>query len=83
VRAKIAGRASGLYVCVFYMSAAFSGYIFAQLKGAYGWGDGALIIETLQMGIAVVAVLFMDLSKTSANPSTPKQPLMNTEAKEA
>ena len=83
VRAKIAGRASGLFVCVFYLSAAFSGYIFAELKGAYGWGNGALLIETLQMGIAVVAILFMDMSKTSANPSGLKQPLVHAEAREA
>ena len=88
VRAKIAGRASGLFVCVFYMSAAFSGYIFAQLKGAYGWGDGALIIETLQMGIGVVALLFLDISKTSANKTSAnlsdlKQPLVKNKVREA
>jgi MFS family permease len=93
VRAKIAGRVSGLFVCVFYMSAASSGYIFAQLKGAYGWGDGALIIETLQMGIGIVALMFLDMSKTSANktsanktsanPSDLTQPLVKTKVREA
>jgi MFS family permease len=88
VRAKIAGRASGLFVSVFYMSAAFSGYIFAEFKGAYGWGDGALVIETLQMGIGVVALLFLDMSKTSANktsanPSDLKQPLVKSKVREA
>jgi MFS family permease len=83
VRAKIAGRASGLFVCVFYMAAACSGYIFAELKGAYGWGNGALIIETLQMGVGLVALLFLDMSKTSANPSGLKQSLVSSEAREA
>jgi MFS family permease len=82
VRAGIAGRASGLFVCVFYMAAACSGYIFAELKGAYGWGNGALIIETLQMAVGVVALLFMDMSKTSANPSR-LQSLTSNEAREA
>jgi MFS family permease len=73
VRANIAGRASGLFVCVFYLSAASSGYIFAELKNIYGWGTGALLIETVQMGTAIIAMLFMDMSKTSSNPSTWKQ----------
>jgi MFS family permease len=67
VRANIAGRASGLFVCVFYLSAACSGYIFAELKNIYGWGTGALLIETIQMSLAIVAMLFMDMSKTSSN----------------
>jgi MFS family permease len=73
VRANIAGRASGLFVCVFYLSAASSGYIFAELKNIYGWGMGALLIETVQMGIAIIAMLFIDMSKTSSNPSTWKR----------
>jgi len=80
VRAKIAGRASGLFVCVFYLSAASSGYIFAELKNFAGWGTAALLIETLQMVFAIIAMLFVDMSKTSANAPAFKKPLVTAKA---
>ena len=66
VRAALAGRASGLVVTCVYLPAALSGYLFAVLRASYGWGDAALLQLSLQLAIAFVAMLFFDLSQTSA-----------------
>ena len=65
VRASIGGRASGLVVSCVYLPAALSGYLFATLNIAYGWGTAALILMTLQLIIPIVGMLFFDLSRTS------------------
>ena len=65
VRAAMTGRASGLVVTCVYLPAALSGYLFAELRGAYGWGNAALLQMSLQLIIAFLAMLFFDPRQTS------------------
>lgn len=65
VRGAMTGRASGLVVTCVYLPAALSGYLFARLEGAFGWGDAALIQLSAQLVIALVAMLCFDLRRTS------------------
>ncbi len=65
VRASLGGRASGLVVSCVYLPAALSGYLFATLYGAYGWGTAALLQMTLQLVVPAIGMLFFDLSRTS------------------
>ena len=66
VRSKFAGRASGLVVSCVYLPAAVSGYLFAQLKTDYGWGNAALIQMLILLIIPIVLMCFFDLSATSS-----------------
>ena len=43
VRPDFVGRATGLVVTFLYVPASLAGYIFATLKGEYGWGDAATL----------------------------------------
>jgi MFS family permease len=65
VRARLAGRASGLVVTCVYLPAAVSGYLFAVLRNHYGWGNAALLQITAFLMIPTVLMLFFDLSRTS------------------
>ncbi len=65
VRAAMTGRASGLVVTCVYLPAALSGYLFAELRGAYGWGGAALLQMCLQLVVPFVAMLFFDPARTS------------------
>ena len=65
VRAAMTGRASGLVVTCVYLPAALSGYLFAELRGAYGWGNAALLRMSLQLVIPFVAMLFFNQAQTS------------------
>jgi len=65
VRAAMTGRASGLVVTCVYLPAALSGYLFAELRGAYGWGNAALLQMSLQLVIPFVAMLFFNQAQTS------------------
>jgi len=68
VRAAMTGRASGLVITCVYLPAALSGYLFAELRGAYGWGGAALLQMCLQLLIPFVAMLFFDPAQTGARP---------------
>ncbi|HQT89853.1 MAG TPA: hypothetical protein PK677_15135, partial [Acidiphilium sp.] len=50
--------------CV-YLPAALSGYLFAELRIALGWGEAALWQLSLLLIVPLVAMLFFDLSRTS------------------
>ncbi len=65
VRSALTGRASGLVVSCVYLPAALSGYLFAELRIALGWGEAALWQLTLLLIIPLIAMLFFDLSRTS------------------
>jgi MFS family permease len=65
VRSALTGRASGLVVTSVYLPAALSGYLFAELRDSFGWGDAALLQMTLLPLIPLVAMLALDLSRTS------------------
>jgi MFS family permease len=65
VRAAAAGSASGLYVTCVYLPAAFSGYLFAKLVDAFGWGGAALVQMSLILAVPILAILFFDPRKTS------------------
>ena len=65
VRAALAGRASGLIVTCVYLPAALSGYLFAELRGSYGWGGAALLQMSLQLSVAFAAMLLFDPRRTS------------------
>lgn len=65
VRASIAGRASGLVVSCVYLPAALSGYLFAHLKTAFGWGDAAFLQMSLFLIVPIIGMIFFDTSRTS------------------
>jgi MFS family permease len=65
VHSAFTGRASGLVVTCVYLPAALSGYLFAELKNSFGWGEAALIQMVLLLLIPLVAMLAFDLSRTS------------------
>jgi MFS family permease len=65
VRSALTGRASGLVVSCVYLPAALSGYLFAELRIALGWGEAALWQLSLLLIVPLVAMLFFDLSRTS------------------
>jgi MFS family permease len=65
VRSALTGRASGLVVTCVYLPAALSGYLFAELKDSLGWGDAALLQMTLLPLAPLIAMLALDLSRTS------------------
>ncbi len=75
VRATMTGRASGLVVTCVYLPAALSGYLFAELRTSYGWGNAALLQLCLQLAVAFIAMMFFDLSRTSARrvPAVPAE----------
>ena len=70
VRPHMIGRVSGIFVASFYLPAAFSGYIFADIKNATSWGGAGLWQLTIMPLIGVVALLFVKTGqmarKTSA-----------------
>jgi MFS family permease len=79
VRSAITGRASGLIVTCVYLPAALSGYLFAELRVAFGWGNAALVQLTLLLLVPLIAMLFFDLSRTSCPIGS--VPLIEAEAK--
>ena len=60
VRPDFVGRATGLVVTFLYIPASLAGYIFATLKGEYGWGDAATLQLSLSLTIPFIAMLFFD-----------------------
>lgn len=63
VRPRLVGRVSGVFVTFWYLPSSLAGYLFASLKGTFGW-EGASIV---QLGIlplvAVVLLLFVDVKQ--------------------
>lgn len=60
VRPKLVGRASGIFVSCFYISAALAGYLFSTLVGAVGWGGAGFWQLSILPLIGVVVMLFVD-----------------------
>ena len=60
VRPDFVGRATGLVVTFLYIPASLAGYLFATLKGAYGWGDAATLQLSLSLTVPFIAMLFFD-----------------------
>lgn len=60
VRPDFVGRATGLVVTFLYIPASLAGYVFAMLKGEFGWGDAATLQLSLSLTIPFVAMLFFD-----------------------
>jgi len=65
VRPEMVGRASGLYVASFYIPAALAGYLFSALVAAADWGGAAFWQLSVLPMVAVVALLFVDVSRFS------------------
>ena len=72
VRATMTGRASGLFVTCIYLPAAASGYLFAELVGALGWGNAALVQMLALLVVPIVAMAFFDLDQTSSKTAAPQ-----------
>lgn len=69
VRASLVGRASGLYICCYYLAAAVSGYCFASLKLAFdNWGTAAIVQMSGQLVIAFVLMSFFDITRIANRP---------------
>ena len=60
VRPDFVGRATGLVVTFLYVPASLAGYIFATLKGEYGWGDAATLQLSMSLTVPFIAMLFFD-----------------------
>jgi MFS family permease len=63
VRPHQVGRGAGLFVTSYYVTAAFSGLIFAALVGGLGWRGAGLWQITLLPLVAVVALAFVRTSQ--------------------
>jgi MFS family permease len=63
VKTTMIGRASGTFITSLYGAAAFSGYVFGFLVGRFDWSGAAAIQLMLVAFIALVAMLFADISK--------------------
>lgn len=61
--AETVGRASGVFVTALYIPAAVSGYVFAALQGALGWGGAADIQLVALPVIGIIAMLALDYDK--------------------
>jgi MFS transporter, DHA1 family, inner membrane transport protein len=57
------GRASGTFIASLFGAAAFSGYVFGFLVGRFDWGEAAAIQLMLVPLIAIIAMLFVDMSR--------------------
>jgi MFS family permease len=62
VSPEFVGRASGVMVTSLYLPASMAGYLFALLRGLYGWGDAALLQLCLVPLLAILAMLLFDAS---------------------
>lgn len=60
VRPDFVGRATGLVVTFLYIPAALAGYLFAMLKGEYGWGEAATLQLSMSLAVPFIAMLFFD-----------------------
>ncbi|HEX5233043.1 MAG TPA: MFS transporter [Bradyrhizobium sp.] len=60
VRPDFVGRATGLVVTFLYIPAALAGYVFAMLKGEYGWGEAATLQLSMSLAVPFIAMLFFD-----------------------
>ncbi|WP_142147200.1 hypothetical protein [Streptomyces sp. SLBN-31] len=65
------GRASGVFLAATYLPAAASGYAFAALQGAYGWGMAATIQMSCLPVIGIGALLALDLRKLGKPAAVP------------
>jgi MFS family permease len=63
VKTTMIGRASGTFIATLYGGAAFSGYIFGFLVGRFDWSGAAAIQLIIVPVVAIVATLFIDMSK--------------------
>lgn len=60
VRPDFVGRATGLVVTFLYIPASLAGYVFAMLKGEYGWGEAATLQLSMSLAVPFIAMLFFD-----------------------
>jgi len=69
VRPNHVGRTAGLFIFCYYIAAAISGFVFAELVDAVGWKQAALWQLTILPLLALVALWFIDPAKiiTSRN----------------
>ena len=65
VRPELVGRASGIFVSMFYIPAAFAGIIFSALVEGLGWGTAGLIQLGILPVIAIVAIFFIQNEQQS------------------
>jgi MFS family permease len=65
VRPDQVGRAAGLFVSCYYVTAAVSGLLFAALVAEFGWRQAGLWQVTVLPLVAVVALLFVRTSQFS------------------
>ncbi|WOP19537.1 MFS transporter [Raineyella sp. LH-20] len=65
VRPELVGRASGIFVSLFYIPAAFAGILFSALVKQLGWGGAGIVQLGLIPIIAIIAVLFIRLDQQS------------------
>jgi MFS family permease len=63
VRPNQVGRGTGLFVSSYYVTAAFSGLLFAALVSGFGWRQAGLWQITLLPLVAVVALMFVRTSQ--------------------
>jgi MFS family permease len=63
VRPQHVGRGAGLFILFYYVAAAFSGLLFAQLVGLLGWDGAGLWQLTILPIVGIAAVALMQTSK--------------------
>ncbi|UOZ03463.1 MFS transporter [Amycolatopsis sp. WQ 127309] len=63
VRPTHVGRAAGLFVATYYVAAAVSGFVFAELVGGLGWRHAALWQLTIMPLAILVPLWFLDPAK--------------------
>jgi MFS family permease len=63
VRPEHVGRAAGLFVTTYYVAAAVSGYVFAELVDAVGWTQAALWQFTVVPAAALIPLWFVTSAK--------------------
>lgn len=63
VRPEHIGRAAGLFVTTYYIAAAVSGYVFAELVDALGWTQAALWQFTIVPAAALIPLWFVSSSQ--------------------
>jgi MFS family permease len=63
VRPEHVGRAAGLYVTTYYLAAAVSGYVFAELVELLGWTQAALWQLTIVPALALIPLWLLDSRK--------------------